>query len=543
MCRLVTALAAGVMAIAPSAWALTQPGSATLIPVLDATETSCTAVTNAGNVQMCLDEQEGGMTINAQTDAAITPETFDPRCNLTFNVVARGAGNDNVFGWYNVTRDAGGVSIKPAVSELYTFILGTDNAPFTRELAVREDPNYLGGEIGFFIATGYPTAVVGGPPSSYQQIFYSELAHNPNEPGQDMPSIHDIIWQSVTHPDSFYFGWEDLLTGNDNDFDDIFTLVTGIQCAGGGDPCDTELEGVCKDGTMQCQHGELACVSNLQPSDESCNALDDDCNGMTDDGDLCPKDHICDRGKCVPTCSTGEFPCSGGLVCSEAGACVDPRCEEVVCPEGQICEAGDCIDPCEGVICPYDRVCRLGICADPCQNVECDDGYSCHLGVCVDCDCAGCDAGQTCSSDVCVEDACVDVPCEAGQHCVAGACVDNCDGVTCPGGAACVAGECEAPQLGEGGASAGPAGGSGGSGIVIGSGGSAASGMTPADPGDGGSAPGSGASSGSDDMVGRRGAEAAGCACRAAGAGFNSVAAWLAALAIAGFAARRRRAS
>ncbi|HVJ17061.1 MAG TPA: DUF4114 domain-containing protein [Polyangiaceae bacterium] len=543
MCRLVTALAAGVMAIAPSAWALTQPGSATLIPVLDATETSCTAVTNAGNVQMCLDEQEGGMTINAQTDAAITPETFDPRCNLTFNVVARGAGNDNVFGWYNVTRDAGGVSIKPAVSELYTFILGTDNAPFTRELAVREDPNYLGGEIGFFIATGYPTAVVGGPPSSYQQIFYSELAHNPNEPGQDMPSIHDIIWQSVTHPDSFYFGWEDLLTGNDNDFDDIFTLVTGIQCAGGGDPCDTELEGVCKDGTMQCQHGELACVPNLQPSDESCNALDDDCNGMTDDGDLCPKDHICDRGKCVPTCSTGEFPCSGGLVCSEAGACVDPRCEEVVCPEGQICEAGDCIDPCEGVICPYDRVCRLGICADPCQNVECDDGYSCHLGVCVDCDCAGCDAGQTCSSDVCVEDACVDVPCEAGQHCVAGACVDNCDGVTCPGGAACVAGECEAPQLGEGGASAGPAGGSGGSGIVIGSGGSAASGMTPADPGDGGSAPGSGASSGSDDMVGRRGAEAAGCACRAAGAGFNSVAAWLAALAIAGFAARRRRAS
>src|SRR6187551_2713064 len=109
----ISALVAGLLAIAPSAWGLTQPGSATLIPVLDAAETSCTLVTGSGNVQMCLDEQEGAVTIDAQVDAAITPETFDPRCNLTFNVVARGAGNDNVFGWYNVTRDAGGLSIKP----------------------------------------------------------------------------------------------------------------------------------------------------------------------------------------------------------------------------------------------------------------------------------------------------------------------------------------------------------------------------------------------------------------------------------------------
>ncbi len=533
MRRLAAALVAGSIAIAPSAWALTQPGSATLIPVLDAGETSCTQVTGAGNVQMCLDEQEDAPTIDAQADAAITPETFDPRCNLTFNVVARGAGNNNLFGWYNVQRDAGGASIKPEVANLYTFILGNEEPPFTRDLALRDDPNYLGGEIGFFIATGpSPTAVVGGPPSNYVEIFYSELVHNPNEPNQTMPSIHDIIWQSVSHEDSFYFGWEDLLTNNDNDFDDIFTRVSGIQCAGGGGACETELEGVCRDGTMQCQGGALTCVPNLQPSEESCNALDDDCNGMTDDGDLCEPDYVCDRGKCVPKCGTGEFRCSPELVCGKAGACVDPLCEDVVCPEGQICEAGKCIDGCAGVSCPYGTVCRIGTCVDPCASVQCDDGFSCHLGVCEDCDCAGCDAGLTCSNDICIEDACVGITCDAGTHCAAGACVDDCAGVVCPGGGACVAGACMAPELGGSGGAADD--GTGGTVIVIGngSGGSttSSSGGDPAEPG---------VESVAGDTT-KRNAGKAGCACRAAGSGAHALAAWLGVLAACGLAATRR---
>jgi MYXO-CTERM domain-containing protein len=493
-------------------------------------------------VQMCLNEEEGSATIDAQMDAAITPETFNPKCDMTFNVVARGADYNDVFGWYNVERDADGNSIKPDVADLHTFILGNEDPPFTRALAVRDDPDYLGGEIGFFIATGSPTAEVGGPPSGHYNIFYSEREHNPPEPGQAEPSIHDLIWQSVAHDDSFYFGWEDLLESdstpdpdNDNDFDDIFTRVSGIQCAGGGAACETDLEGICKDGTMQCQQGELACVPALEPRDETCNALDDDCNGETDDGDgLCEDDFICDRGKCVPKCSTGEFRCSGGLVCSAAGACVDPRCEEVECPEGQICLAGECIDGCADVTCPYGEVCRIGTCVDPCESVNCDDGYSCHLGICVDCDCAGCDDGQTCSSDVCIEDACVDVACGAGTHCVGGACVDDCEGVTCPGGAACVGGACEEPVTGSGGGSANGSGGgptvSGGTtGVVVGTGGSAASGAT-----------GSGAESG--EPVGSRTPDEAGCGCRVTGSG-SSLAAWLtgAALALVTAARRRRR--
>ena len=45
--------------------------------------------------------------------------------------------------------------------------------------------------------------------------------------------------------------------------------------------------------------------------------------------------------------------------------CPDP-CEGVVCPEGQICKDGKCIDP-----------------DDPCANVDCPDGFTCVDGECV----------------------------------------------------------------------------------------------------------------------------------------------------------------
>ncbi len=470
---LCTVAAAGVLWVSP-AWALTQPASTTLIPTIDQNASACSDF----NVQLCLNEAEGGATIDAQQDGHITPETFDPRCNLTFHILNRGAGYLNVFGWYNVKADPDnpGKTLKPAVEELYTFILASEQPPATRTLELRNDPNYLGGEIGFFMATGSkPSAEVGGPPSNYDNIFYSERAHNPPEPNTTEPSIHLIVWQSVTYKDSFYFGWEDLLTGNDNDFDDIFTRVEGIQCAGGGENCDTGQAGVCREGTLQCQQGELTCVANTSASDEKCNALDDDCNGQTDDGEaLCQDDYICDRGNCVPRCGTGEFRCATHLVCSDVGACVDPLCVDVACPEGQICEAGQCTDACSGVTCPYGRVCRVGVCVDPCATISCDEGYTCHLGVCADCDCGGCGTGESCVADVCVDDTCAAVSCNVGTHCAAGDCVDDCEGASCPGGAACAAGECAAPDgsVGGSGGTTVISGSSGGS-IVVGSGASA----------------------------------------------------------------------
>jgi hypothetical protein len=520
------AAAAVIVAVSPPAQALTQPGSTTPIPVISGSVAEC----SDNNVQACLNDEEGEETIDAQADGDVVPETFDPACNLTFHILNRGAGYNDVFGWYNVELDEDGNSVKPDVAELFTFILGSEDPPISRTLDLRNDANYAGGEIGFFIATGNPRAEIGGPPADYNDIFYSERQHNPDEPDTEEPSIHLVIWQSVTFQDSFYFGWEDLLTGNDNDFDDIFTRVAGIQCAGGGADCDTGEAGVCQAGTMQCQQGELACVPNTPATSEVCNALDDDCDGLIDQGeDICPDERICDRGKCVPPCGSGEFRCLDTQVCSDLGACVDKDCVDVECPDGQVCTGGECIDGCEGVTCPYAEVCRLGRCVDPCDNIVCDEGYSCERGVCLDCDCGGCSSGETCHENLCIADACAVVVCGPGTHCDAGDCLDDCEGVVCPGGAACVDGDCESPDgSGEGGSA------TSGGGIVVGTGGGATSpGAGPAATGGSGTTP---------EAAPRNLDDGNKCACRGSGSSAGAFGAALALALAAAFGRRRRSA-
>lgn len=537
MCR------SGSLAAAASAFLITLPAFAQLtqpdgqvIPVLNENVTEC----KDKNIQVCLNEAEGGETIDALTDGNIVPETFDPSCNLTFELLARGADNKNIFGWYNVVPDPNnpGKNLKPALEDLYTFILASeDPAPpgepeFSRELSLKGDPNYLGGDIGFFVCTGAnPKAELGGPPSDCAQIFYSERAFNPDSAADD-EYTHLIIWQSVTYRNAFYFGWEDVIKG-DNDFDDIFTRVTGITCSGGGEVCQTGEKGVCADGTMICQRGELQCVPNTGPSEEKCDALDNDCDGEVDEGDdLCAPGLVCDRGKCVPPCGTGEFRCAPGLVCSAAGTCVDPLCANVECKPGEICDAGKCVDGCRDVTCPYGHVCRLGVCVDPCEHIECDEGYSCHLGVCVDCDCKGCGAGFSCVDDICVEDACANVTCDAGSHCVKGKCVDNCEGTKCPGGAPCKDGACLPPGSAGSDDDDDGQGGSGepDAGVII-SGGSANGGNGGTNSG---GSLGSGNGDGSDDD--------SGCGCRTVGGNtWGARGALLALVATLGFALRRRR--
>jgi len=63
----------------------------------------------------------------------------------------------------------------------------------------------------------------------------------------------------------------------------------GWGTCGGPDPspresCDTELLGVCADGTVRCQGGCRTCVQDVEASDEVCDGLDNNCNGVTDEG-------------------------------------------------------------------------------------------------------------------------------------------------------------------------------------------------------------------------------------------------------------------
>ncbi|MBM4358513.1 MAG: DUF4114 domain-containing protein [Deltaproteobacteria bacterium] len=385
-----------------------------------------------------------GEAINSLADAAATPETFTPTCQLEFEVLQRNAGYKNAFGWYNVTGS------KPALADLHEFLSCNDPVGTKKVLNIKKDPAYLGGDIGFFEATGGCGSV-----QSHDAIFYSEKKYNPDSDQQN-PFIHLLIYNSTVVQKGFYFGWEDLLSGGDNDFDDLTTFVSGISCTGGGSTCATGKLGVCADGSLQCQSGALACVPLTAPSTEVCDGLDNDCSGIVDEGNLCPDAQVCDKGACVPKCGGGEFTCPNGTVCNGKGLCVDPACLQVTCPENSKCDGGKCVGPCDGVVCPFGEVCLAGACFDPCSKFTCDADQVCVLGTCVErCECAGCKKGNSCQPDgKCLLDACVNQSCAAGTHCDdLGNCVDDCLGAVCPSGQKCEVGECVLdPNAGKGGA-------------------------------------------------------------------------------------------
>jgi hypothetical protein len=516
------------LVVASTALALVASLSAPSVASAQLNQPNGTPIPQGNGLQGLFDSR--GETIDALATAAAIPETFQPSCSLTFEVLQRNAGYQNAFGWYNVTGSA------PSTVDLHEFIACSDPIGTVTPLPnIQNDPAYLGGEIGF-----YEGVVTGGcgpntGPDDYAYVFYSETAWNPDSNQQD-PFYHLLVYNSTVTPNAFYFGWEDLISGGDNDFDDLTTFVTGITCSGGGGACQTGQPGVCGPGTLQCQNGVLTCLPLMDPSNEVCNGFDDDCNGDVDDGDLCDAGEVCDDGTCVPSCGSGEFVCSGDKVCDEVkGICVDPACVGVDCPDGTKCVEGACVDPCSGVVCPAGEVCLAGVCLDPCDAIVCDDSQVCEAGACVEkCDCAGCPDGETCLvTGLCVFDLCVDVDCPNGGICQPdGSCADGCAGVVCPAGQLCQSGECVAdPNPGTGGSGVG-------GGLLVG-GASAAGGASIT----GGA--GAGASDGGSGGTGANGAGSSSEGCDCATAPERRADGWrlalLLALSVAGSARRRAR--
>lgn len=383
--------------------------------------------------------------VSAYTDGAVMPETFVPDCSIDFEVLMRDAGFLNVFGWYNAT------GTRPPTSELY-LLLGPDDGPGSRAtLDIRGDPRYLGGEIGFWMKTpeGCPDARA-DVSRGCGYLYFSERRYNDDGAGGVDSWIHLITYDSRSDPATFYFAWEDLFRGGDNDFSDIVTVVSRITCAGAGGECDTGMSGVCAYGTQQCRSGALTCVGARGPGTETCNGLDDNCDGMTDEGDLCPVGELCRFGRCTPECGGLEFVCSADETCIDA-VCVENDCVDVSCAAGEICGGGVCRAACDGVVCPAGRSCLFGACVDPCDGVVCDAAQVCEGGVCRNhCDCRACDTGLACdsASGRCGDPACAAISCEAGFYCEGGTCRDACAPAVCPPGQVCQVGECvEAPRV------------------------------------------------------------------------------------------------
>ncbi len=382
----------------------------------------------APSLQQYLD-MAGQTGIDVSRDAAVTPERFMPGCSIRFRVLGRDSGYADAFGWYNVVPGAA-----PAPSDLHQLVGPSDPVGFTATLDFRGNPDFRGGQIGFYLRTP--------PPYTY----YSERSYQPDT-AVSMGFIHLLIYDSRVTPNAFIFAWEDLFGGGDNDFQDLLVLVDNLVCAGGGDACDTGQPGACAQGVRQCHDGRLACVQTVTPGAERCDGVDNDCNGTVDDGmGLCPASQVCDRGVCLDRC-TQELGCAPGFTCTAAGTCAEASCTTVTCPSGEVCRGGTCHAACEGITCPTGQVCRVGRCVDPCAGLTCDAEQVCVAGVCTTrCPCHACPSGQACFSDGrCRDTACTGVTCPDGFDCASGACVDTCAHAVCPQGGVCNRGQCGAP--------------------------------------------------------------------------------------------------
>jgi hypothetical protein len=404
--RIITGVAAlAVLASTSLASAVTQPDG-TVIPKLADTNGAAEGLGTEcwGNVENCMNRYEAGLPlsgalatlpkiIDAIKDASTEPKTFVPACSLTFTVLARGGIKAKSFGWYNKTTG------RPPASDLHIFINSKEIGsakPFSKELNITADPTYQGGEIGFFFVSSDGT-------------FYSESQYNQDCADQ----IHHLIWKSVKDPKAWYFGWEDLKCGGDNDFEDLLMQVSGIYCSGGGASCVVPTFPAtthCSEGHVQCQGGNLACIPDRPPAaKDMCNSLDDDCDEVVDE-DGCPNpEEICDRGVCVALCSGGEFRCLDPEkpTCNSKGLCVEAACADVECPAGKVCKGGVCTDGCAGVTCPFGQNCWAGRCVDPCAGITCDTGAVCQDGICRNCACEGCPVGLSCVDKYCIDQQCV----------------------------------------------------------------------------------------------------------------------------------------
>lgn len=415
---------------------------------------------HAWNDDTCIPTNASGL--SPQTGASTTPETFQPTCALTFNLLSRGTSQfGNVFGWYNVTAH------KPDVADLHVMVSCATPPGTAVVLDLASDPAYKGGEIGFFIAT--PESKVthkqcaGGDccatlPRLAQDgyVYYSQRQYNPDAAGTQS-FIHLLVYDSTISPHKFYFAWEDLFAGGgNNDFTDIVTSVEGVECSGGGQACDTGQPGLCGRGVTLCTDGALGCAPLRTPTQELCDGVDQDCNGVIDDNAACPPDYVCDRGACRPNCTVSvEFACGPELVCDPVKhICVDFACDGVTCPEGKVCQNGACVGACDGIVCPHGEECFMGWCIDRCADVQCAPGQTCLEGTCfAGCNtCSGlqCSAGLVCGAGggTCVDPSCPN-GCADGTHCEAGQCVDDCAGAVCPRDQVCELGNCVPPGPGD----------------------------------------------------------------------------------------------
>jgi MYXO-CTERM domain-containing protein len=154
------------------------------------------------------------------------------------------------------------------------------------------------------------------------------------------------------------------------------TCPSGQVCTGFGPNAgkcvaDNCFNSPCQGCGKVCNHGSCVnnpCASMTCPSGQVCKPSGDfstaacvpSCASVT-----CPSGKTCVDGACVDGCNP---PCATGQVCNLSASppvCVADHCQPNPCTDGSSCDpvTGACGNsPCEGVVCPNGEICMAGQC-------------------------------------------------------------------------------------------------------------------------------------------------------------------------------------
>jgi hypothetical protein len=353
-------------------------------------------------------------------DAAENPQVFAiPKTNGLFNQVTfinllEGAGFENTFGWYNVGDDLSNLNnLHPVLACTPVNSEPTPDANAIRVVDFQTEftaGRYKGGAVGFFLVTPEgqgscfaPNCGNASQASCVGRIYYTEKPLN-----GDGNYVHNLVYQtrrtdaSGKRLNDFYFGFEDLYRGGDNDFEDMLILVQGLvvpctpsaeicdgidnNCDGlidnsptdvGADcytgPANTLGKGECKAGKTVCAStgpGDktTVCVGSVVPAAETCDGKDNNCNGQVDEN----------IANLPNACPPQQGACSAVTQCI-AGT---PKCVAQNGPKPEVCNGLD--DDCNGLV--DDKLTDSGLPCTPSGNDptqgECKAGVSvCTNGV------------------------------------------------------------------------------------------------------------------------------------------------------------------
>ncbi|MCA9609062.1 MAG: DUF4114 domain-containing protein, partial [Myxococcales bacterium] len=247
-------------------------------------QTDGTVLPVSTRLQECLDRPGTGETtpgaVDAIADASVLPEAFRPvldagsgHYRVTFVDIGEGAGFRNSFGWFWIGDDITNPANLHTVFGCRTY--DTCNCPCatTRTRSIDFDTQTgfaVGRPIGFWLRSPerldgtredgtFPSGCTlpvgcdptganandrcGGRLDTNNRIYFTSQALN-----DDGDFVHFLVYESATRTNTYYFGFEDLFRGGDNDFEDMLVRGTGL-------------------------------VPLCDPQPETCNNADDDCDG------------------------------------------------------------------------------------------------------------------------------------------------------------------------------------------------------------------------------------------------------------------------